>query len=273
MNRSKRAPFDHPLLPLFNRAVDTLTATMAAESGRSYRGVARNFLLYLEERYPEVSDINQLRRDPHVLGWLAHLRAHNPPLSIEFYGVRILLLRCIFEELAWMTQLPDVAHFLRREHAPRAPHRVPRALNAEQDQAIQQELRRRNDLGANVFLLLRYTGMRIGECVDLAWDCLHRVGPDKWAIHVPLGKLKTERMIPVDSTVCEIVHRLRFFRSFDPLPADGRLLAWPCSRHALIKALRYYLHEVAKAAGIQKRIVPHQMRHYASSRTMPPHAV
>ena len=29
----------------------------------------------------------------------------------------------------------------------------------------------------------------------------------------------------------------------------------------MIKALRYYLHEVAKAAGIQKRIVPHQMRH------------
>src|SRR5437763_12126465 len=39
---------------------------------------------------------------------------------------------------------------------------------------------------ANVFLLLRHTGMRIGECVDLAYDCLHNVGPDRWAIHVPL---------------------------------------------------------------------------------------
>ena len=51
--------------------------------------------------------------------------------------------------------------------------------------------------------------------------------PDRWAIHVPLGKLKTERMVPVDSFVCELVQRLRFFRSFDPLPADGRLLARP----------------------------------------------
>ena len=51
--------------------------------------------------------------------------------------------------------------------------------------------------------------------------------PDRWAIHVPLGKLKTERMVPVDSFVCELVHRLRFFRSFDPLPPDGRLLARP----------------------------------------------
>jgi site-specific recombinase XerD len=72
---------------------------------------------------------------------------------------------------------------------------------------LQQELVRRNDLPANVFLLLRHTGMRIGECVDLAYDCLHNVGPDRWAIHVPLGKLKTERMIPVDSFVCELVQR------------------------------------------------------------------
>jgi integrase len=70
-------------------------------------------------------------------------------------------------------------------------------------------------------ILLRHTGMRIGECVDLSYDCLRNVGPNRWAIHVPLGKFKTERTVPVDSFVCELVHRLRFFRSFDPLPPDG----------------------------------------------------
>jgi len=98
-------------------------------------------------------------------------------------------------------------------------------LTAQQDQLIQQELLRRNDLPANVFLLLRHTGMRIGECADLSYDCLRHVDLGHWAIHVPLGKLKTERMVPVDSFVCDVVQRLRFFRSFDPLPADGRLLA------------------------------------------------
>src|SRR5215471_7093428 len=122
-------------------------------------------------------------------------------------------------------QLPDLSCLIRREDLPRIPQRLPRPLTAEQDRLLQQELVRRNDLPANVFLLLRHTGMRIGECADLAYDCLHNVGSDRWAIHVPLGKLKTERMIPVDSFVCELVQRLRFFRSFDPLPADGRLLA------------------------------------------------
>jgi len=142
---------------------------------------------------------------------------------------------------------------------------LPRALSTQQDQLLQQELLRRNDLGANVFLLLRHTGMRIGEAADLAFDCLHASGTDQWAIHVPLGKLKTERMVPVDSFVCQLVQRLRFFRSFDPLPAEGRLLARSSTREALIRELRRYFHEVCAEAGIGKRIVPHQMRHtYAS---------
>jgi integrase len=137
-------------------------------------------------------------------------------------------------------------------------------LTAHQDQLIQQELLRRNDLPANVFLLLRHSGMRIGECAHLSYDCLRNVGPDRWAIHVPLGKLKTERLVPVDSFVCELVQRLRFFRSFDPLPPDGRLLSRPHGKQALIRQLRPYLQEVSTAVGIT-RIVPHQLRHtYAS---------
>ena len=72
-------------------------------------------------------------------------------------------------------------------------------------------------------------------------------------------------MVPVDSFVCELVQRLRFFRSFDPLPPDGRLLARPRAKQTMLRYLRAYLHEVSTAAGIAQRIVPHQLRHtYAS---------
>jgi len=68
-----------------------------------------------------------------------------------------------------------------------------------------------------------------------------------------------------NSFVCELVQRLRFFRSFDPLPLDGHLLSRPHGQTALIRQLRYYLHEVSVASGIPTRIVPHQLRHtYAS---------
>lgn len=261
MKLSRYAPLEHPLTHQFQRAVESLTAALTPDSARKYRGTARHFLIYLGEDHPAVCSLNQLRRDPHILGWFAHLRSQTPPLATAVYVCHLLFLRCILEELAWTALLPDLAHLIRREDIPRIPQRLPRPLTAEQDRLIQQELLRRNDLPANVFLLLRHTGMRIGECADLAYDCLHKVAPDGWAIHVPLGKLKTERMIPVDSFVCQLVQRLRFFRSFDSLPADARLLARHSGKQTLVKQLRPYLYDVSVAVGISAHIVPHQLRH------------
>ena len=261
MSLSRYAPLEHPLVHQFHRAIESFTAAISPDSARQYRGTARHFLIYLSEDHPAVCSLDQLHRDPHILGWFAHLRSHTPPLAQAVYVRHLLFLRSILEELARTAQLPDLAHLIRREDLPRTPQRLPRPLTAEQDRLLQQELLRRNDLPANVFLLLRHTGMRIGECVDLSYDCLHHVGPDRWAIHVPLGKLKTERMVPVDSFVCELVQRLRFFRSFDPLPADGRLLARHKGKPTLIKQLRPYLSDAAAAVGISRHIVPHQLRH------------
>jgi len=259
MKLSRLAPFEHPLALQFQRAFESLTVSFHWDSARPYRGT-----VYLGDNHPGVFSLDQLRREPHILGWLTHLRTQSPPLAPAVYINRLTHLRRILEELAWTAQLPELARRIRREDFPRPPQRLPRALTAQQDQLIQQELLRRNDLPANIFLLLRHTGMRIGECVDLSYDCLRNVAPGRWAIHVPLGKLKTERMVP-DSFVCELVQRLRFFRSFDPLPIDGHLLSRPHGKQALIRQLRYCLHDVTDAAGITTRIVPHQLRHtYAS---------
>lgn len=265
MNLSRQAPLQHPLAHPFAGAIDSLGTALAPGSVRQYRATARKFLMYLATDHPEVAALDQLRRDPHILGWMTRMRLQVPPLAPVTYITRLIFLRGILAELASSEHLPELAQLLRRQDIPRAPRRLPRALTMEQDQLLQQELLRRNDLGANVLLLLRHTGMRIGEAADLSFDCLHASSTDQWAIQVPLGKLKTERMVPVDSFVCELVQRLRFFRSFDPLPADGRLLARSSTREALIRQLRRYLHAVCAETGIARRIVPHQLRHtYAS---------
>jgi len=192
---------------------------------------------------------------------MTRLRSQAPALTTASCINLLIALRGIFDELTWTEQLSELAHLIRREDIPRLPHRLPRPLTAEQDELLQQEFRRRNDVGGHAFLLIRHTGMRIGECADLSFDCLRSTGPNQWAVHVPLGKLKTERMVPVDSFVCELVRRLLFFRSLDPLPADGRLLARPSTKEALVRQLRDYLHQVCHALGLSIRIVPHQCRH------------
>jgi integrase len=253
------------LASVFDRAVDSLSVALNPDTTRHYRGTARSFLTYLGASHRHVTSLDQLRREPHILGWMRHLHSQVPPLATASYINRLITLRCIFNELAWAAQLPELAHLIRRADIPRLPRRLPRPLTAEQDQLLQHEFLRRNDLGGNAFLLIRHTGMRIGECADLSFDCLRSSSPDQWAIHVPLGKLKTERMVPVDSFVCELVQRLRFFRSLDPLPPDGWLLARPRTKEALVRQLRDYWHQVCHSLDLSTRIVPHQMRHsYAS---------
>jgi integrase len=215
-------------------AVESLAVALAPESTRLYHGTARNSLTYLGADHPEVVSLDQLRRDPRILAWRAKLRSRVPPLAPVTY-----ISRLIPSGYSRRTGFQRAASGARpTPPSPRCsppPRRLPRALTSQQDQLLQQELLRRNDLGANVLLLLRHAGMRIGEAADLSFDCLHASGADQSTIHVPLGKLKTERMVPVDSFVCQLVQRLRFFRSFDPLPADGRLLARSSTREALIR--------------------------------------
>jgi site-specific recombinase XerD len=133
---------------------------------------------------------------------------------------------------------------------------------------LQQQLRRTDDLYANALLLIRATGIRIGECLDLPLDCLRQVGTDQWALHVPLGKLHTERLVPADSEVRRIVERILALRQAAPaahlasspgflLPRRGG------SRYILYRALRSALDQAA--AGCATHVTPHRLRHTFAS--------
>jgi Toprim-like len=137
------------------------------------QGVAARQLLL-----PEGHDPNSF----FVTGGNAHDFRHNPPLATITRVTRVMCLRRLLEELAWNQQLPALAHLRGRDDIPRREHYLPRPLTPEQDHLIQQELRRRDDLLSNALLLLRQTGIRIGECVDLSLDCLRPIGTNQWAL-------------------------------------------------------------------------------------------
>jgi hypothetical protein len=159
---TRRTPLHHPLAPLFERAAQSLTTALGQSSVSEYLTTAHRFVTYLEAQYPQLRSLEQLRRDPHILDWLAQLRSHTPPYAKFTLVLRIVRLRRLLDELAWTQQLPALAHLLGRDDVPRRDHLLPRPLTFEQDQLIQTELQRRSDLASNALLLLRYTGMRIG---------------------------------------------------------------------------------------------------------------
>jgi len=245
---------------LFARSAQSLSTALTDATRRLYEGNFRNFLRYLAAHHPEVSRLKQLQRDPHILGWLSDLRSHTPPFAKITIAIRVTFLHRMLQDLAWNEQIPTLAHLLSRADVPRRDEISPRPLLPEQDQLIQQELQRRDDFLSNLLLLQRHTGMRIGECVDLAFDCLFPLGPNQWVIHVPLGKLKTERWVPVDSAVCQIVEHLRTLRS-PTSTSDPFLLPRNRARETLIRRVRAAFRAAVAAVGITGRLVPHQNRH------------
>jgi hypothetical protein len=154
-----RRPLCHPLADVFWRAVDSIATSLSPDTVRGYRAVTRSFLRYLGADHHEIRSLKQLRRDPHILGWLAHRRSQTPPIVLATHVNNVVRLRHILEELAWNEQMPDLAHLLRHDDCPRRERKIPRPLTAEHDQLLQQELIRRNDPASNALLLLRHTGM------------------------------------------------------------------------------------------------------------------
>jgi integrase len=261
MSRRRRLPLDHPLAEVFFAAIESVTTSMSDSSKGRYRTTAEYFLRFLGNHYPRVRTLEQLRRDPHILGWLKWLSGRKPPLFKSTRSLHVVSLRRLTEELAWLYDVPALVRLFHPDDVPQRDARFPRPLTPEQDRLIQRELLRRNDVASNALLLIRHTGIRIGECVDLPLDCLRLIGPAQWALHVPLGKLRTERLVPIDDFVCQLVHRLRFFRSLSTIPPDGLLLARRHNRAALLCYLRTELTKVRTAVGITRRIVPHMFRH------------
>jgi site-specific recombinase XerD len=263
-----RLPLVHPLAEMFFAAIQSVTTSMSDSTKGRYRTTAEYFLRYLAEHHPDVRALDQLRRDPHVLGWLAWLASQHPPLVKSTRSLHVISLRRLMEELAWLHERPALVRLFHPDDVPQPAARLPRPLTPEQDRLIQQELLRRNDLTSNALLLIRYTGIRIGECVDLSFDCLRLLAPGQWALHVPLGKLNTERLVPIDDSVCQLVHRLRFFRFLSTVPTDGLLLARRRNRSALLRELRTALTQVRTALGITRPLVPHMFRHTFATEMM-----
>jgi site-specific recombinase XerD len=264
----KRPP--HPLEHALQARVRLLATTLRPATVQQYKQTVRLFMAYLREAFPDVRRAAQIRRDPHILGWLEHLwmrRVHHSdkPLRNPTRAAHLIRLRKLFDLLADHA-FPPRPGLLLSEDIPCPDQVLPRPLAPEDDARLQTALRRRNDLPSNALLLTRLTGMRIGETIDLSADCLCHLGGDDWALHVPVGKLHNERWTPVDPQVRSIVARLRFLGTLLPAAPAEFLLPRPAGRDALGNQLRAALCEAATEAGIRTHIVPHQLRHtYATS--------
>jgi hypothetical protein len=72
----------HPLFgEIFDSRIRTLATTFRPDTITTYRVAARRFLSYLQADFPQLRELSELRRDPHMLGWVRGLYRPDPPLS------------------------------------------------------------------------------------------------------------------------------------------------------------------------------------------------
>ena len=248
----------------FDNHIRNLATVLQPATIKNYKKNLNGFMRYLESAYPEVRKLSQLRRDPHILGWLRTLHEHQPPLKTSTRLQAIMLVRRLLNDLATCDSRMREGLLVRGDLPP-ADKYLPKPFPPEDDQKLDQQLRKNDDMCSNGILLMRATGMRISEALRLTTDALRDFGQNQWAIKIPLGKLHNERWVPVDEDACRIFRRILYLRSLVTrtrpgansekllLQKNGQLMTWSVMSRKLLA--------VARQAGSSTRAILHRLRH------------
>lgn len=121
----------------------------------------------------------------------------------------------------WGWDTAPARKVLFRDDVPELPQVLPRYLPVDADRRLTSALTEHpdNELAALALRLQRGCGLRIGELLDLELDCVHEIeGNGAW-LKVPLGKMSTERMVPIDAETLALIDRIIHIRSHGrPIP-------------------------------------------------------
>ncbi len=237
---------------------------------------------FLTVHHPEVASLRQLGR-AHIEEFLAWNRkrswrgrlARDRQVSASVIHGGVLAVRNMLDDITlWGWSERPERRLLFASDVPRLPRPLPRGLAPDVDAALLHEVARLDDDFARVGItLLRRAGLRLGELLDLQLGCVVDYGPTGTWLRVPLGKLGTERSVPLDADTVATLDTwvaLRGPQRPHPNPRTGdpcdyvfaqrgqRLTGW---------RLRKGLDAAVAAAGLSGaggqhlRVTPHQLRH------------
>lgn len=194
----------HPLPEPAARFVRYLEPTRKDSTTHGYRTALRTFHRFLDEH--DMS-LEILDRD-NINAWLRHLTDSKPaPKTMNHHIIYIRsYLRWLYEE-GVITGYPD--DLVRCEDMVKEPKYLPRPLPPAADKILQQRLANTDDIYANGLLLMRRTGMRVGELISLKNDCVRYDNLGNRFLKVPLGKLNTERLVPLEDSTVELIEKLK----------------------------------------------------------------
>jgi integrase len=258
--------------------LDRLTATHSRGTVTGTASRLNHFAAHLAAVDPALASLAELDRRRHIETYLtATAEAMNSrtgaPIQASERRGRVLAVHCLLNDIAeWGWPEAPQRRLVFRSDIPKLPRPLPRYLTPDLDRRLTHALQAcPQRLPADALLLQRATGLRIGELVDLELDSVHEIpGQGAW-LKVPLGKLNTERMVPLDEETVALIDRIVAHRSPGrplPHPRTARPTDYLLTHHGrrlTVDHLRDVLTRVSTDAGLP-HITPHQLRHtYATA--------
>jgi integrase len=245
-------------------------------SSERVRTVARHLAAFgdhLGQIAPGMTSFGELDRRAHIEPFLNKVAAgtrkdNGEPVSISKRRQRISVVSRFLTDIGeWGWSDAPTRRLIFPRDMPREPRPLPRYIPLDADRRLREALEvSPNRLLADGLLVVRNTGIRIGELLDLELDCLHEVsGLGAW-LKVPLGKFDTERMVPLDDETVAVIDRIVAARGPQRSlrhPRNARMVDFLMvhyGRRISDHRMRTELRRAAAEAGLDGA-TPHQLRH------------
>lgn len=239
----------------------------------------KHFGVFLTEIDPSLTSMRDLDRRRHIEPFLASLvdavsDKDGAPISIGDRNRRVVAVATFLTDITeWGWDAAPPRKVIFRDDIPKLPQVLPRYLPIDADRRLTAALTEHpdNELAALGLRLQRACGLRIGEVLDLELDCVHEIDGNGAWLKVPLGKLATERMVPLDVETLEVIDRITQLRSHGrPLPhpryrRPAQFLFTYLGRRLTQQGIRRELDHATTTAGLG-HVTSHQLRHtYATA--------
>jgi integrase len=254
-------------------------ATCHAKTVSAMATRLKHFGVFLTAVDPGLTTVRDLDRRRHIEPWLASLlevvsEKDGQPISIGDRNRRVLAVATFLTDITeWGWEAAPPRKVIFRDDIPKLPQVLPRYLPIDADRRLTTALTEHpaNELAALALRLQRACGLRIGELLDLELDCVHEIDGNGAWLKVPLGKMDTERMVPLDAETLELIDRITQVRSHGrPMPhpryrRPAQFLFTYLGRRLTQQGVRQELDHAADIAGLG-RVTSHQLRHtYATA--------
>lgn len=240
------------------------------------------FGTFIGQQFPQVTTLRQLERS-HIEAYLEWNQTRtwrgkltrDQQVSASVVHRAVLTLRNFLDDITlWGWADRPARRLVFATDIPRLPRPLPRALDPGTDAALMSAVAQLGDPFARAAItLLRRCGLRLGECLDLELGCVADYGPTGTWLRVPLGKLGTERSVPLDADTVAALDAWVSQRGQQrphPHPRTGKPADFLFTEHGKrLKGwrIRAGLRAAAEAAGLTGpsgqtlNVTPHQLRH------------